>query len=135
MAKERKCLCCGKAYEYCPNCGKSSEPWKIDFDSESCRDLFNVISGYNMGISNKENVNFVIDKYSITDYTIYKDSIRNKLESILSKKDEKRSQSEVLIVEEDKSEVSENNSIEENPVLVAEYNEVQPRRRRNRFFE
>ena len=45
----RKCVCCGKEYDYCPGCHKKDQPgWMVTFCSESCKDLFNIVSAYNV---------------------------------------------------------------------------------------
>ena len=84
MAQERKCLCCGATYKYCPSCNKDSNKpaWMFNYDKESCKDLFNAISGYNMGIQTKDNVKTVLDKYNITDYGVYKESISKVLNDL-----------------------------------------------------
>lgn len=83
---ERKCICCGSSYQYCPNCGKfNGKPkWMISYDEESCKDLFNAVSGYNMGVVTKEQLKAVLDKHNITDYSKYKDSIKNLLTELFS---------------------------------------------------
>lgn len=85
MAKERECLCCSTKYTFCPNCrnAKDFPAWKTEFDEESCREVFNAVSGYNMGIIPAKDVIGVLKKYNITDVSKYKKSIRNKLNEIL----------------------------------------------------
>lgn len=49
MAVIRRCVCCEKEYEYCPNCAKSNQPsWMVTFCCEECKDLFNLVSAYNV---------------------------------------------------------------------------------------
>lgn len=81
MAKERNCIFCGKSYVYCPNCKEySSNPkWMFNFDSEKCHDLYDAISGYNIGVKTKEDVKLVLDKYSITDYSEFSEKLQRKL--------------------------------------------------------
>ena len=85
MATKRICICCKKEYEYCPSCGNKSQPWKFNYDTEECRDLFNVLSGYNMGLMGLEKVKEVVKQYNITDLNKYKEPIRNMLNKILGK--------------------------------------------------
>lgn len=84
MSHIRKCICCGVEYEYCPNCNSDSRypKWMVSYDTESCKDVFNVVSGYNMGIISADSVKGVLNKYSITDYSKYKDSIAKVLKEI-----------------------------------------------------
>jgi hypothetical protein len=85
MAKERECLCCLKKYTFCPSCsGAKDEPeWKSEFDEESCKEIFNAVSGYNMGIIPAKDVVAVLKKYNITDTSKYKKSIKNKLDEVI----------------------------------------------------
>ena len=80
MAIKRKCICCGKEYEYCPNCHKELKPlWMASFDCETCKDLFNIVSAYNVGMVDKNKVkDFVRAKGLNT--SGYSESIRKVLE-------------------------------------------------------
>ena len=82
MSEKRKCLCCGKEYDYCPNCGKASTPWKFNYDTEACKELFNIISAYNMNLVKENRVIDILNKYSITDFSIYRDNIKDVLNKI-----------------------------------------------------
>ncbi len=78
MSKKDKriCKCCGKEYEYCPHCGKhSDELWKNITDTEECREILNVVSAYNIGKANKDQVKKVLDRFNVKDYNKYKASI------------------------------------------------------------
>ena len=121
---QRKCKCCGKSYDYCPNCGKSSStPWMFSFDTEACKELFNAVSAYNMKLIKEDGIKNIVEKYSITDFSIYKDDIKNLLNNLLkTSKPEKEN-----LIEE---------KAEEIPTFENELIEEQPRRgRRNRYFE
>ena len=143
MAEKRKCLCCEKTYEYCPHCGKTSTPWKMNYDTEACKDLFNIISAYNMNLVKEDKIKEVIDKYSITDFSIYKESVRNLLNKLFSNKHVSKKEIEVEVTSEPIPEISEPQVVvEETPaeqeVQVEEEQVIEeaPRgRRRNRFFE
>lgn len=121
---QRKCKCCGKSYDYCPNCGKSSsKPWMFSFDTEVCKELFNAVSAYNMKLIKEDGIKNIVDKYSITDFSIYKDDIKNLLNNL-----SKASKPEKENLIEEKA--------EEIPTFENELIEGQPRRgRRNRYFE
>ena len=103
MAKERICLACQKSYKYCNNCREyaSYPTWMVEFDTESCKDLFDVMSGYNMGIYDKDKVKEVIDKHNITDFSIYKESIRTKLTDMFSPAVEEKNLVEEPVVEDE----------------------------------
>lgn len=86
MSKTRTCIACQNSYQYCPHCGDYARypKWMNEFDTEACKELFNVISGYNMGIFEKNDVKKVVDKYEIKDFSVYKESIANKLNELFS---------------------------------------------------
>ena len=44
MITKRKCLVCGKVYEYCKGCNPETPSWKAIFDSQNCHDIFEVMS-------------------------------------------------------------------------------------------
>ena len=90
MSKERKCIFCGKGYQYCPNCKDySSYPsWMFNFDTEKCRDLYKVIGGYNIGVRTIEDVKATLDKHGVTDYSIFPKALQEKLSNNTSVKTE-----------------------------------------------
>ena len=85
MAKERECKCCLKKYIFCPSCSsaKNEPEWRSEFDEESCREIFNAVSGYNIGVFTAQGVVEVLRKYNITDTSKYKKSIKNKLDEVI----------------------------------------------------
>lgn len=50
------CIACGAQYKYCPGCrgAKAETMWKNIYCSENCRQIFNTVTGYNMGTVSKE---------------------------------------------------------------------------------
>lgn len=84
MAKTRKCIFCGREYEYCPNCNDYSRypKWMFNFDDEKCHELYNIIGAYNIGLKTKEDIKTVLDKYNITDYSVFNKSVTDRLNSI-----------------------------------------------------
>lgn len=94
MSRIRECKCCGSSYSYCGNCGTDSNKpkWMVLFDKEECKSLFDAISGYNMGIKSKEDIDSVIEKYNITNYEKYNDGIKSVLNNVYSsnKKNKKK---------------------------------------------
>lgn len=47
-AKDRTCFCCGKTYQYCPQCKEydPTETWKFLVHSQKCLDVYNVWQAY-----------------------------------------------------------------------------------------
>lgn len=86
MAIKRTCKCCGKEYEYCPNCHKELKPlWMATFDCEVCKDLFNLVSAYNLGMVTKDKVKAFAREKGL-DTSVYSEPIRKVLEDTPTKK-------------------------------------------------
>lgn len=56
MAQKRTCIICGRQYEYCGNCDKSeqNETWRNIYDSQECRSIFKICSGFKNAKLTKE---------------------------------------------------------------------------------
>lgn len=91
MSAKKKCLFCGKEYVYCNHCREyaNAPEWKVNFDSEKCHDIYNVMAQYGMGSKTIEDVKTVLDKYEVTDYSIFSKSTQDKLNSLVPVKEEK----------------------------------------------
>lgn len=52
----KKCICCGKVYTYCPRCEAvhSLPRWMNMFDNENCKKLFDIASDYVGGVLDKD---------------------------------------------------------------------------------
>lgn len=48
----KKCIICGTAYSYCPNCGadRKKPSWYAIFDGENCNAIYEILTGYRDGI-------------------------------------------------------------------------------------
>lgn len=92
MAKLRHCIFCGGEYEYCNHCKDSTKypEWKFNFDTEKCHDLYEVIAGYNMEVNTIEDVKSILDKYEVTDYTIFSKKLQDKLNELVPQKEGKK---------------------------------------------
>lgn len=90
MANNRKCICCGKSFYYCTSCNASSRNTGIsmNYDTHECAELVNAISGYSMKMWDKSKIKEVLNKYNVTDYLKYKQSIQDKLNELFPVKEE-----------------------------------------------
>lgn len=98
MARTRNCIFCGETYTFCPHCSDSNKypSWKFNFDSEKCHDLYEVVAGYNMGVNTIEDIKNTLDKYNVTDYSIFSKKLQDKLNELVpQKKDEPEVKDEV----------------------------------------
>lgn len=84
MANERICIVCGTQYEYCPKCAKYAHlpKWMWMVDTETCKDLNDVIVGYSIGNKTIDDVKQIVAKHNITDYSKYSKGVQNVLNKI-----------------------------------------------------
>lgn len=122
MANNRTCICCGKSFYYCTSCNGSSRNTGIsmNYDTHECAELVNAISGYSMKLWNKSKIKEVLDKYNVTDYSKYKQSIQDKLNELFPV-------NEVKVIKESKEVISEVTQ-EQNENEIPK--EVKPQRKR-----
>lgn len=98
MAKTKKCLFCGKEYNYCPNCQDYSKypAWMNIYCSEKCHEVHTAIGGYNIGTRTIENVKEILDKYEATDCSKISKDLKEKLEALnVPKKEEQKEKPKV----------------------------------------
>lgn len=83
------CVICEKEYEYCPRCNKyEKEPaWKISFDSENCKNIYDACVGYRDGIITKEVAKKKLESCDLTVLESAKNVTKKSVEEIVGKKE------------------------------------------------
>lgn len=74
MVKNRKCLCCGEEYKYCPDCSRAdqlSPSWKAQFCSEPCMTLWLTLTRYNMTRLSKSEAKEIISSLNLKPIDVY----------------------------------------------------------------
>lgn len=89
MKNLRKCYTCGAEYDYCPSCSGGGPEWKLLWDKEECKDVFEAISAYNLDLATAAEVKEVLDAHEVTSYDGYKPAIRKQLQKIMSASSQK----------------------------------------------
>lgn len=81
---KRKCICCGNEYEYCYHCGdKKKESWKNNYDVESCRDVFNIITDYRGGYMSKEEATGRLKELNLANRATYVEEVAKFVDELL----------------------------------------------------
>ena len=109
-AVKRTCLCCGKKFKYCPNCGGRSEGYNFNFDTQECAELFNAVSGYNMGVTNANAINNVLIRHNVEDFNKYDESISSVLFELFPKMSKTAKKEEAPVVTDEEKEPDNPNS-------------------------
>lgn len=65
MAELRRCIVCGKIYEYCIHCGdsKQDELWKYVYHDENCMAINHILRSYRGGEISKDEAKQRMDQY------------------------------------------------------------------------
>ena len=81
----RECLCCGKSYKYCPNCGKDEKKplWYDSFCSENCKDIFDITTEYYFGHITKDKAKEGFSKCDLSKLESFRDSVIRDVKKIL----------------------------------------------------
>lgn len=80
----RKCILCGKKYEYCPNCSRDAkkEPWHTIYDSENCRNISKALTDYNLNKITKEAARDALSKCDLS--VELNDHYRSEIDAIMT---------------------------------------------------
>ena len=87
MVSNRKCICCGEKYQYCPSCGSDrlKPTWHSSFCSETCKDLWQTLSKYSMGFINKSQAIELINTLPLKDKSKYVTCVQRDLGKLFEK--------------------------------------------------
>jgi hypothetical protein len=103
--RERNCYLCGKDYKYCPTCtqDRMKPSWMAEFHSESCKNIFDICTRYNMGIMTKEDAREALDNCDLSNKANFKSYVQTDLKNIFADESPKKAKSktrEVVIKKE-----------------------------------
>ena len=129
----RICKTCGKAYYYCPSCTKSliSPQWMLMWDTENCKNIFEIVSNYAQGIISKDVARKQLEKCDLKNRYSFKENIRKLLDEILAKNSVQEKEVEKPIEEKEVKNVKETKEVSEKS---EETKEVEPTKK-GRLFE
>ena len=79
MANNRICIACGKEYEYCGFCPKSLNlpVWKNIFDTENCKNIFEIASDYAQNMITKERAKERLLCCDLSNIDSFKEKVRD----------------------------------------------------------
>lgn len=75
--KARKCIVCGKEYEYCNRCSShaSMPTWMALYHDDNCRSIMNIATEYMAGNLTKTEAKFQLDNCDLTNKKNFKESV------------------------------------------------------------
>ena len=87
MAKySRKCVLCGKEYEYCNTCFTffSKPIWMFNYCSEDCKDIVPILTDYVLNKINKEEAKEQLEGKDMSRHMFYSGSYKKAYDSIMN---------------------------------------------------
>lgn len=87
MAKNRKCLCCGEKYSYCPSCSRVDalkESWYSEFCSKTCKDLWTTLTKYSMDFLTKSEAKSIISELDLKPLVAYADCVQRDYAKVMA---------------------------------------------------
>lgn len=86
MARKNKvCSTCGSKYAYCPTCNsadKLAPTWKSEFCTETCKDIWQIATEFNLGIISQEDAQVMLGALDLKPTEEYKEMIQNDINNI-----------------------------------------------------
>lgn len=126
MVKNRKCVCDGTLYSYCPDCSTSDKlapSWKATFCSEDCMTIWTTCTRYNMGRLTKLEAKSIISELSLKPISEYAPCVQRDLGVILKEDPKPRRSRRAEIKPVDEAANVEPTFIEETYEVVEQENE------------
>lgn len=86
VRNNKTCILCGNKYSYCSGCAEFDHlpRWMECYCSENCKDIFNILSSYNMNHKTKEEAKALLEKCDLTMTDTYSEFNKNCINSIMS---------------------------------------------------
>lgn len=83
----RICKTCGKEYYYCSNCDKSknSPQWMLIWDTENCKNIFEIVSNFDQGVYTKEEASKKLEKCDLREKYSFNSKIIELIDKIMAK--------------------------------------------------
>lgn len=85
--RTRECLLCGTKYEYCPTCSQDrmKPTWMSEFHSESCKNIFNICTSFNLQLLSKEEAKVALEQCDLSNKENFKSYVQRDIENIFAK--------------------------------------------------
>ena len=85
-SRNKTCYLCGTRYKYCSTCSQDrmKPSWMGEFHSESCKDIFDICTRYNMELITKDEAKAELAKCDISNKENFKSYVQKDLENIFA---------------------------------------------------
>jgi hypothetical protein len=100
----RKCVLCGKEYEFCPTCNKDKHKpmWYKLYHDENCKNIFDALNNYHFELTTKEEAKDILSKCDLS--IELADNYRHEIHTIMTEPKKNKQVKKVEEIEEVKEE-------------------------------
>lgn len=112
MKNIRKCIVCGKEYEYCTGCRKPNQPtWLTIYHDENCRNIWHAITTVydEKGAAAAAKI---LSDLDLSDMDNFRDDVKDKIEKIFDEPFDDDRHVDIVEVENDDEEVANDDDFE-----------------------
>ena len=84
--RNRECYLCGRDYQYCGGCSqdKMKPAWMSEFHSESCKNIFDICTRFNMNLMSKTEAQDALNSCDLSNKENFKAYVQRDLEVIFA---------------------------------------------------
>ena len=84
--RNRECYLCGRDYQYCGGCSqdKMKPAWMSEFHSESCKNIFDICTRFNMNLMSKTEAQDALKSCDLSNKENFKSYVQRDLENIFA---------------------------------------------------
>lgn len=84
--RNRECYLCGRDYQYCGGCSQDrmKPAWMSEFHSESCKNIFDICTRFNMNLMSKTDAQEALNKCDLSNKENFKSYVQRDLENIFA---------------------------------------------------
>ena len=99
--RNRECYLCGTDYKYCSTCSQDrmKPSYMSEFHSESCKNIFDICTRYNMGLMSKTEAQEALSTCDLSNRANFKSYVQTDLENIFANDTKKAKSYEVVLTE------------------------------------
>lgn len=90
--KSRECYLCGTEYRYCGTCANDrlKPAWMSEFHSESCKNIFDICTRFNMGMMSKTEAQDALKSCDLSNKANFKSYVIRDLDVIFAEEPKKK---------------------------------------------
>ena len=90
--RNRECYLCGEDYLYCPTCSQDrmKPTWMSEFHSESCKNIFDICTRFNVGMLSKEEAKAKLKNCDLSNRKNFKSFVNRDLDVIFAEEPKKK---------------------------------------------